>query len=396
MDNELRLGLVVENHFPRLGGMERENHALADAFTRIEACRVAVHCSSMPEVPDNFQYGYPVYRGRSLSYLTPLFARIASKKMVQRERINFLHGAMLHGGGFQAIQLGKLLGLPVAVRAHGADLQAVPEIGYGALLGPKLKQRVHFSLSEADIVTVPSQRLSKIAKECGADPARVHVVPSGVALKAMDRVPYVDMRSRYGISPNAFMIITVGRNRPIKRLSLLFEAVKLLLDRDPSIRCLCVGPKEDVAELAAMYGVERAVVATGPILPNNEDQFSTSAPPMELVNIYRGADLYVSTSYVESFGLAGLEALACGTPVVVTAGQGIEDILNANLAGAVVSNQTAAALANEFARFQSEPRSETREAARALAADYTWDRTAEHLCSLYLELGKAEANMLDR
>src|SRR5689334_17802241 len=114
--------------------MEHEDHSLASAFRHIGGTKIAVACSTMPEVPRDFHYSYPVYRHRSISFLTPWLAARSANRMIEEMSVDVLHGAMLHGGGYRAIGLGRRFGLPVAVRAHGADLQTVPEIGYGALL----------------------------------------------------------------------------------------------------------------------------------------------------------------------------------------------------------------------------------------------------------------------
>ena len=78
MSEDLNIGLITDSHYPRLGGMEHEDHWLASAFRQIGGTKIAVACSTMPEVPRDFPYSYPVYRHRSFSFLTPwLTARMS-------------------------------------------------------------------------------------------------------------------------------------------------------------------------------------------------------------------------------------------------------------------------------------------------------------------------------
>jgi len=50
-----------------------------------------------------------------------------------------------------------------------------------------------------------------------------------------------------------------------------------------------------------------------------------NVPEYQMAELYRSADLFLFTSYVESFGLPPLEAMACGTPVVMTDAKGTRD-----------------------------------------------------------------------
>jgi D-inositol-3-phosphate glycosyltransferase len=380
----LRIGLIADSHYPRLGGMEHENHWLAAAWQRLPDTEIAVACSTMPEVPRNFPYPYPVHRHRSFSLLTPWLRERAARRMIAERRIAILHGAMLHGGGYRAVRLGQRLGLPVAVRAHGADLQTVPEIGYGAALDPALAARVSHALRHADLVSVPSNEMRAAALAAGAAAENVVVVPPGTDAAAMETVPHEDMRARHQIAPDDVLIVTVGRNRPIKRMHLLLAALRLLVREVPRLRCLCVGPTEDLPDLIRRLNLGTVAIPIGPIRPAPADACATAAPAADLVNFYRAADAYAATSYRESFGLAALEAMACGTPALVTRGQGVEDVIVDGVNGSVVDDQTPAGIAGALKQLL-EARL-PRDRVRASVAPLTWALAASRLRAHYCDL----------
>ncbi len=122
MSKEIRLGIITENHYPRLGGMEFQYHALAMALARCPRLRVALACSTMREVPRNFSYPYKVYRSASFSILTRFLVRKNIEKMIREGKVNVLHGATLHGSGVNAVQAGKRFDLPVVVQSHHGEL----------------------------------------------------------------------------------------------------------------------------------------------------------------------------------------------------------------------------------------------------------------------------------
>jgi hypothetical protein len=64
---EIRVGIVTENHFPRLGGMEYCTYFLARALNLLPDTFASVACSDMPEVPSRFPYPYKVYMAKSFS-----------------------------------------------------------------------------------------------------------------------------------------------------------------------------------------------------------------------------------------------------------------------------------------------------------------------------------------
>lgn len=109
-----------------------------------------------------------------------------------------------------------------------------------------------------------------------------------------------------------------------------------------------------------------------------------------LAELIAGADLALSPSPAETFGLATLEALACGTPVVVPADGAARELLATPGCGAV-SDGTPEGMARAVRELLAVPEEERRAAARAAAERYPWSATVAGLLSGYQEIGSHRA-----
>ena len=385
--NNINIGILTGNHYPRLGGMEFATHFLAEQLNKLPGVKVGVACSTMPEIPSGFEYPYPCYRAKSLSYATPWLYKMNVRKMMREQEVNILHGPMLHGGGYDALVLGRKFGLPVVVQSHGSDVQVVDEIGYGAWLYPDLQKKIHKVIKEADrIIAVSSINKHNII-DLGAQPDKITVINNGIQYSKIQEIPFIDLRSKYGLNDDEFLLITVGRNSPVKRMQLLFEALQLLKDFN-KIKCVCVGPLKDLKDLVKTYGIERQVVLTGPVPENLED--SIFPPYPELINLYRSSDLYITTSYVESFGMAALDALASGIPVLIGIRHGVKDVITENQTGWVMNKETPEELAEMILQLYHDR--EKLKANAAMIKDsvswLTWGYVAGEMVKIYKEILK--------
>lgn len=385
---EVRVGIITENHFPRFGGMEFCNHFLAQSLNRLPDTILALACNTMPEVSEDFTYPYRVYRSKSLSIFTRLLNSLNIRKMIRRERINVLHGPMLHGGGLKAVEMGKQFDLPVVVQSHGSDIQVVPEIGYGARLRPKLETRLRYVIESADKVLAVSNMNKEMILEMGADADKVSVIHNGCPYEEIGAIAYENMRSNYGLGLDDFVIVTVGRNRPVKRMDLFFRAMALLNKAEPQIKCVCVGPLEDLPHMVKTYRLEEKVVLTGRVPQEFKPSDNTAPPFPNLINLYRSANLFISVSFVESFNISALEALACGTPVLVGERQGIRDVIHEGETGFVLHEETPEHLANMLVTLSQKKREleKLSQDIRNSVSHLTWENTAKQFRDIYLSL----------
>lgn len=189
-------------------------------------------------------------------------------------------------------------------------------------------------------------------------------------------------RQRLNIPSQTKLILFLGRLVPKKSPELLIEAFarwrRSTPEREPSV-LVVAGPEEEdgygarLKTLAASAGIADNVLFTGPLY--EEAKWAA----------YRDADVFVLPSLNENFGNAAAEAIACGTPVIVTDRCGIAPLVGER-SGLVVEHD-AGAVANALSLLLGDDRfaAHLRSNCAATAASLTWDQPLNQLEALYHE-----------
>lgn len=133
------------------------------------------------------------------------------------------------------------------------------------------------------------------------------------ACPALNRYSREEARNRLGWDDTAAYVLTVGRIAPVKQFPLLIEAcAQLELTKDLQLVILGEGDYRSLQQQARQLGLAREI------------RFAVTAD----IGLYlSAADLYVSASASESFGLANLEALVAGIAAVCTAVGGVPEVV---------------------------------------------------------------------
>lgn len=199
-----------------------------------------------------------------------------------------------------------------------------------------------------------------------------------------DRVPPAgSFRNQWGITSEAKLVLFLGRLVSKKSPDLMLEAfsgwVQHQRDRRGSVLVMA-GPDEgdgfrgNLESQAARLGLNGNVLFTGPLY--GDAKWAA----------YRDADVFVLPSQNENFGNTAAEAVACGTPVLVTDRCGIAPLVGGR-AGIVVAHERAAIEAG-MARILEDAAlaARLREGCKAVADSLSWTEPLEQMESLYREL----------
>ena len=377
----MRIGFVSGNFYPRTGGLEMVTHFQALGLKKV-GHDVAVACSSMPEIPKGFKYPYNCYRSSHFSFFTPLLQKLNREKMINNERVDLLHGAMVNGGGWEALPHALKHNIPLVAQSHGADVQCVPEIQYGASLIPEHIKRIHEVFKYARTLIAVSQINLNDMVNLGADEGKISIVHNGIPWEDIQSIKQTLCRADYQLNDEDFVLVIVGRNRPVKRMELLCQAIHLLKDK-PHLRCLCVGPEQELSALVKQYDISNLMVLCGRIPKTME--LGMTPPYQELINVLRLSDLYVSTSYVEACGLAALEAYSCGLPVLCGKRHGVSEMLMKEPIELKMDKETPEELADmiECAMQKRNCLAELKQSRISDARRWSWDNQIPKLLSVY-------------
>ena len=106
----------------------------------------------------------------------------------------------------------------------------------------------------------------------------------------------------------------------------------------------------------------------------------------EVADELRAADVALVPGPAETFGLGALEALACGTPIVVARGSGAAELVTSASAAGLASDLTGPAFAVAIDQVVHRPYGARSVAARAVAQSRGWDRTIARMLTIHAEL----------
>jgi D-inositol-3-phosphate glycosyltransferase len=236
------------------------------------------------------------------------------------------------------------------------------------------------------IVAATSLESQELAWYCGAAADRVRRIPCGVDVELFSPGSAVAARTRLGLGDGPVLLF-VGRPAPIKGLEVLLRAVALLRESPAGagLRLVIVGGDADAerdAERARLRVLAEAIGVGGMV------EFRGPRPQAELPDYYRAADVCLVPSHHESFGMAALEAMACGAPVVASRVGGLASTIQDGVTGMLVPPRDEVALASAIAALlgDDERRRALGERAARWAQSFAWPSVARALIDLYEEL----------
>jgi glycosyltransferase involved in cell wall biosynthesis len=208
------------------------------------------------------------------------------------------------------------------------------------------------------------------------------IVPVGPPAHFFDPPDRAAARARLGIPDDIFLVVGMGTLVEHRRFEDLIEAMALLSD-DPLLHALIAGSDHEDPACADRLAAQIAArdLATRVTLPRK------SLSDAELKDTYAAADVFVILSQRYAWGLAPLEALASGTPVILTPGAGVYDILAGRPGVQVVAPQDPQAIAQAIRGWRAGEGHEGLEATRSwLREEYALDRYVERMEQVYADV----------
>jgi D-inositol-3-phosphate glycosyltransferase len=195
------------------------------------------------------------------------------------------------------------------------------------------------------------------------------LVPVGPPEHFFDPPERAAARARLGIAEDVFLVVGMGTLVEHRHFEDLIEATSLLAD-DPHLHTLIAGSDHEDAAYADRLAAQIASqdLTARVTLPR------ASLSDAELKDTYAAADVFVILSQRYAWGLAPLEALASGTPVILTPGAGVYDILADRPGVQAVAAEDPRAIVDAIRRWRSGEGREGLESTRTwLREEYALD-----------------------
>jgi N-acetyl-alpha-D-glucosaminyl L-malate synthase BshA len=319
MEKKLKIGIVCYPTFGGSGVVATElGKALADKGHEIHFITYSqpVRLGSLRK---NVRYhevnvsDYPLF-------LYPPYELVLASKMVdvaKHEGLDLLHVhyAIPHASAaYMAKQILKREGinLPVITTLHGTDITL---LGRDASFEPVIS----FAINESDAVTAVSQSLRTDTYKLFGINIDIEVIPNFLNPTPINEDVVKEIREEYAPDGTP-MLIHISNFRPVKRVMDVMEIYKRVNELKSSILIMVGdGPDRSKAEQFARDHQLNNVVFVGNV-----------KNPMELLS---AADVMLLPSESESFGLAALEAMASGVPVVSSNAGGLPELNRHGVSG---------------------------------------------------------------
>ena len=230
-----------------------------------------------------------------------------------------LHDPWLACGFWLGLKFLRSRGVRWGVAEHGFGCYSRATHDDGLTQGPRaqrwLRRLEAFVLNAADWVTAPTQSsLDQLARDLALPCNPSHWLAIAHAALPIALPGREQARGELGWSDNDFYLLGIGRLAPLKRFDLMVGAWASLAHRHPRLHLQILGGGDS-------QGYRRAAEATG---LGERIHFAV----VDDVKPYlAAADVYLSTSATESFGLANLEALLAALPCICTAVGGVPEVM---------------------------------------------------------------------
>ena len=317
-------------------------------------------------------------------YLEDFAIGVRAFSTMQRVTYDVVHSHYWQSG-IAGASLARALGVPLVHSQHTLGRVKNTFLAPGDAPEPQARlDGEHRLIGEADVLIASTdEEWSQLSCLYGAPHDRIKTIHPGVDHHVFHPGDRLQARAELGISPDDAVMLYVGRIQPLKGLDLAVRAayeVLPALDRD--LTFLMVGGASGSSGERELDRIVKLIESLG---LRDHVRLVGSEPHRRLPTYYRAADVLTVCSHSESFGLAAIEASACGTPVIATAVGGLSYIVRDGKSGFLLNERDPVAFASRLKTLLSDQAlwREFSLSASGAASLFSWDVTASTFVELY-------------
>jgi N-acetyl-alpha-D-glucosaminyl L-malate synthase BshA len=258
---------------------------------------------------------YPLFHFQP--YELALSSKLVDMVKLYKIEVLHVHYAIPHAyAGYMAKQMLKDEGIdiPMVTTLHGTDITLVGN-------HPFYKPAVTFSINKSDYVTSVSQSLKDDTLKLFNIKNEIQVIPNFIELNKNEYDSAIPCNRSVMANPDERIITHISNFRKVKRIPDIIKIFYKIQKEIPAkLMMVGDGPEKEKAEkMCRKYGIQDKVIFFG-----NSN---------EIDRILCLTDLFLLPSETESFGLAALEAMACGVPVISSNSGGLPEVNENGVSG---------------------------------------------------------------
>jgi len=282
-------------------------------------------------------HAIPIPIVRAKTFL--LFGIPAGLNQIRKNKISLIHAHYILPAGLLGVMLSKLTGKKLVLTVHGSDIVRLPLLNF-------LKK---FVLANSQIITT-SKYLRDEVRKLGFDS---RLIPNAVDHKTISRATPKALKH-----PAVVFIGALNRNKAafLKQIT------------------------------ASPYNFY--IIGSGPLKNKFNGNFLGELPSADVYAHLKAADVFISTSSREGFGLAVLEAMACKTPVVARPNSGVQELIGDNR-GLPADSPSQFISSIQKLLADKDLRASLTTRAYGFSRKFSWSKTAKETDDVYSRLQKS-------
>ena len=377
----MRVGIFTNNYKPIISGVTVSVENFREGLEKL-GHNVFIFAPEFKGYKDldNKHFRYPSVRAsRKAQYPIPLPSSRAKDFLIEN-KIELIHSQHPWGVGEYALKLAKHFGIPIIFTNHTMYplyVDYIPRVLPKKTLMKLVEEGAIRYANAVNTVIAPTDSVKEYLIEKGVKTA-IYVVPSGVDKKILDEAPAAHLRERFNISKDHTLLLNLSRVGPEKNLPAILRAYKDVLSEFPKVSLVFAGGGaflEELKKMADDMGLSKGVF------------FTDTVQLEERGGYFREGDIFVHSSLSETQGLAMVDSLMVGVPIVSMDAMGSRDIVKDGENG-LLTGDSPEGLANGILRLLKDQnlRNKLAEGALKSAEEHTIEKTSKKLEEVYKEV----------
>ena len=301
------------------------------------------------------------------------FSFISLIKLAKKEKINIIHAHWIVPQAFLAVLYKKIFlkkDLKIICTIHGSDIFELR-----GWLMTKIKK---WTLDNVNCITVVSKEVMKEVKALEIKNIPIILASMGVDDEIFNSENNKSIKEKYII--NNPLILSVGRLVEKKGVNFSILAIKEVVKKYPNVKLLIIGDgplKNNLELLSKKLSLEKNIFFLGGVAHEKLSEY------------YKSADIFISSSLSEGFGLTFVESMLCKCPVIGPSLNSVSDIIKNEKTGIQVNAKNTKLFASKIIELldNKEKRSLLAENGYKFAKNnFTWDISAKKYYDLIFDL----------
>ena len=395
----MKVAHLLPSYFGITGGLQVCVHNISTQHTK---SLHEIHLFTIDNLPDNnlsgFNYNlHKMFPFRFVHITYPLSKFIVARYIDSLQKKYKFDLWQINGGypyGALLIDYFRKNNIPCVLRCSGDDIQISEEFEYGVRRNKRVDRIIRKKYKKFPVAIAITKTVKNEYLKIGVPEKNIILIPNGVDYNRIVNLSVKQkIRKKYNIPDNALFILSVGRNHPKKRYSIIPKLLNNLLSKDINAFWMIIGKdvskikkEEDLKEKVDNLILIEEIGCNNSTLKNHNQNYTI--PSDDLIEYYKSADVFAMTSMLETFGIVIIEAMASGLPIVCFDAPGVRDVMK-KTCGIICRNGDNLAFyeaLEKFATCSTEKRKLISNACIENAKKYSWDIIANQYLSVYQNL----------